>query len=160
MVEHVGLREVGLLRLRRFIFVGSERADINQPGNAIVGTGAGDDASAVGVADEDNGAANPADRSFHQSDILCRCVEAVLRCNTLITLRLKWSDQLAEARAIGPEPMTENDAWFGFCRLRFHILSFFDFNYMGCAPHRHMLTTPPAVHRAPRATESRIRLPV
>src|SRR5258708_5568461 len=112
MVEHVGLREVELLRLRRFIFVGSERADINQPGNAIVGTGSGDDASAIGVADEDNGAANPADRCFHQSDILCRCVEAVLRGDTLITLRLKGSDQLAEARAIGPEPVAENDAWF------------------------------------------------
>src|SRR6267142_948766 len=110
--EDVSLREIRLLRLRRFIFVGSERADINQPGNAIVGTGSGDDASAIGVADEDNGAANPADRCFHQSDILCRCVEAVLRGDTLITFRLKGSDQLAEARAIGPEPVAENDAWF------------------------------------------------
>src|SRR6267142_6326386 len=40
MVEHVGLREIRLLRLRRFIGIGSERANINQPGNAIVGTGA------------------------------------------------------------------------------------------------------------------------
>src|SRR6266853_1735905 len=122
MVEHVGLREVGLLRLRRFIFVGSERADINQPGNAIVGTGSGDDASAIGVADEDNGAANPADRCFHQSDILCRCVETVLRGDTLIPLRLKGSDQLAEARAIGPEPMAEHDAWLGLHR--FHLFSY------------------------------------
>ena len=103
--EDVGLRELGLLRLRRFIGVRSERADVNQPDNAIVGSGAGDDASAVGVADEDNRAADPADRCFRQGDVLCRCVEAVLRRNTLITLRLKGNDQLAEARTIGPEPV-------------------------------------------------------
>src|SRR5882762_239820 len=75
--EDVGRRELGLLRLRRFIGVRSERADVNQPDNAIVGSGAGDDGSAVGVADEDNGAADPAHRCFHQRDVLCRCVEAV-----------------------------------------------------------------------------------
>src|SRR5260370_3002586 len=112
VVEHVGLREVRLLRLRRFIGVRSERANINQPGNPIVGPGAGDDASAVGVADEDNGAADAADGCFHQSDVLCRCVEAVLPGNTLILLRLKGSDQLAEARAIGPKPVAEHDTWF------------------------------------------------
>src|SRR6266478_1322191 len=111
--EDVGPREVGLLRLRRFIGVWSERADVNQPDNTIVGSGSGDDASAVGVADEDNGAADPAQRCFHQGDVLCRCVEAVLRRNALIPLRLKGNDQLAEARTIGPEPMAEHDAWFG-----------------------------------------------
>src|SRR6202040_4234581 len=104
---------------RRFIGVRSERADINQSGNAVVGSGAGDDASAVGVADEDNGPADPAYRSFRHGDVLCRCFEAVLRCNTLIPPRLKGNDQLAEARAIGPEPMAEHDAWF--CLRRFHF---------------------------------------
>src|SRR5947209_16213111 len=110
--EDVGPRELGLLRLRRFIGVRSERTDVNQPDDAIVDSGAGDDASAVGMADEDNGAADPAYRCFHQGDVLCRCVEAVLRCNTLIPLRLKGNDQLAEARAIGPESVAEHDAWF------------------------------------------------
>src|SRR5262249_14364950 len=123
--EDVGLRELGLLRLRRFIGVRSERADVNQPGNAIVGSGAGYDAPAVGVADEDNGAADPAYRCFYQGDVLCRCVEAVLRRNTLITLRLKGNDQLIEARAIGPESVAEHDAWFSFLRRRFHsVFSF------------------------------------
>src|SRR5882762_7589572 len=108
--EDVCLREVSLLCLRCLIGVRSERADVNQPGNAIVGSGAGDDASAVGVADEDNGAADPAHRGFHQGDVLCRCVEAVLRCNTLIPLRLKGNDQFAEARAISPESVAEHDA--------------------------------------------------
>src|SRR5947209_18998919 len=52
--EDVGLREVGLLRLRRLISVRSERADVNQPDNAIVDSGAGDNSAAIGVADEDN----------------------------------------------------------------------------------------------------------
>src|SRR5712692_6323615 len=123
-IEDVGPRELGLLRLRRFIGVRSERADVNQPDNAIVGSGAGDDAAAVGVADEDNGAADPAHRCFHQGDVLRRCVEAVLRRNTFIPLSLKGNDQLAEARTIGPQSVAEHDAWFGFCRFRFHILSF------------------------------------
>src|SRR6267143_1591987 len=120
--EDVGPQEIGLLCLRRFIGVRSERADINQPGNAIVGSGAGNDASAVGVADEDNGAADPANRCFHQCDVLCRCIEAVLRCNTLIPLRLKGNDQLAEARTIGPESVAKHDAWFGLRGCHFLLL--------------------------------------
>ena len=58
------LREIGLLCLRRLVRVRSKRADVNQPGNAIVGSGAGDDGSAVGVADKDNRAADPTDRCF------------------------------------------------------------------------------------------------
>ena len=112
--ENVGLRELGLLRLRRFIGVRCERGDVNQPGNTIVGSGAGNDTSAVGVADEDNGAADPAYRCFRQGNVLCRCVEAVLRRNTFIPLRLKGNDQLTEARAIGPEPMAEYNTFFVF----------------------------------------------
>src|SRR6202030_4335276 len=52
--EDVRLREVRLLSLRCLIGVGSERADVNQAGNPIVDSGAGDDAAAVGVADEDD----------------------------------------------------------------------------------------------------------
>src|SRR6266478_7281476 len=110
--KNVGLRELGLLRLRRFIGVRCERGDVNQPGNTIVSSGAGNDTSAVGVADEDNGAAHPAYRCFRQGNVLCRCVEAVLRRNTLIPLRLKGNDQLTEARAIGPEPMAEYNTFF------------------------------------------------
>src|SRR5215470_18577061 len=43
--EDLGPRELGLLRLRRFIGVRSKRGDVNQPDNAIVGSGAGDNTS-------------------------------------------------------------------------------------------------------------------
>ena len=69
---------------------------------------------------KDNGAADPAHRCFHQGDVLGRCVEAILRCNTLIPFRLKGNDQFAEARAIGPESVTENDAWL--CLRHFALL--------------------------------------
>src|SRR4029077_13332584 len=62
--EDVGPWEIGLLRLRCLVGVGSKRADVNQADNAIVGSGASDDASAVGVADKDNRTADPADCCF------------------------------------------------------------------------------------------------
>src|SRR5262252_447212 len=105
--EHVGPREVGLLRLRRFIGVRCERGDVNQPDNTIVSSGAGDNTSAVRVADENNRTADPAYGFFRHGNVLRRCVEAVLRRNTFISLRLEGNDQLTEARAIGPEPMAE-----------------------------------------------------
>jgi hypothetical protein len=108
MWEKTSVVEVGLLRLRRLVRIGSERADVNQPNDSIVGSGAGDDRP-VGVANQDNGAVDPADRFFRHLDVLCRRVEAVLCRNTLIALRLQGNDQLAEARAIGPEPVAEHD---------------------------------------------------
>src|SRR5215472_7265520 len=110
--KNVGLREVGLLRLSRFIGVRRERGDVNQPDNTIVSSGAGDNTSAVRVADENNRTADPAYGFFRHGNVLCRCVEGVLRRNAFIPLRLKGNDQLAEARAIGPEPMAEHDTWF------------------------------------------------
>src|SRR6266404_2005731 len=129
--KNVGLRELGLLRLRRFIGVRCERGDVNQPGDTIVGSSAGNDTSAVGVTYEDNGVADSAYRCFRQGNVLRCCVEAVLRRNTFIPLRLKGNDQLTEARAIGPERMQNTilffvfgifisfDFWFGYMRPHF-----------------------------------------
>jgi hypothetical protein len=58
------LREIGLLRLRSLVRVRGERTDVNQGGNALVGSSPRDDTSAVRVADKDNRAAGPADRCF------------------------------------------------------------------------------------------------
>src|SRR5271154_1539043 len=79
------------------------------------------------MADEDNRARDPADCRFHQGDVLFRCVETVLRCNTLIPLRLKGNDQLAEARAIGPESVAENNAWLALGRCHFVLLGCFHY---------------------------------
>src|SRR5262249_41204225 len=86
--KHVGPREVGLLRLRCFIGVRCERGDVNQPDNTIVSSGAGDNTSAVRVADKDNGTADSAYGFFRRGNVLRRCVKSVLRRNTFIPLRL------------------------------------------------------------------------
>src|SRR5215831_2190120 len=117
--KNVRLREVGLLRLSRFIGVRRERGDVNQPDNTIVSSRAGDNTSAVRVADEDNRTADPAYGFFRHGNVVCRCVEAVLRCNTFIPLCLKGNDQLTEARPIGPEPMAEYNTFLCL----WHILS-------------------------------------
>jgi hypothetical protein len=70
--EDVGLWEVGELRLGRLIGVRSECSDVDQAGNALVGSGAGDDGSAVGVANENNGAVDAAYRCFRSSNVLVR----------------------------------------------------------------------------------------
>ena len=62
--EGVCSREIGLLRLRTLVGVWRKRTDVNQARNAIVGSCAGDDGSAVGVADKDNRIADSADRCF------------------------------------------------------------------------------------------------
>src|SRR5215510_1614147 len=67
--KNVRLREVGLLRLSRFIGVRCERGDINQPDDTIVSSGAGDNTSAVRVADEDNGTADSAYGCFRHSNV-------------------------------------------------------------------------------------------
>src|SRR5262245_56639104 len=90
--KNVSLREVGLLRLSRFIGVRCERGDVNQPDNTIVSSGAGDNTSAVRVADQNNRIANSAYSFFRHGNVLCRRVEAVLSRNTFIPLRLKGND--------------------------------------------------------------------
>jgi hypothetical protein len=61
----------GLLRLRGLVRVRSKGTDIDEADYAIVGSGAGDDGSAVRVADKNNRAADPADRRFRYGNILC-----------------------------------------------------------------------------------------
>jgi hypothetical protein len=52
--EDVGDRELVLLALRRLALVGGERGDVDQPGDAAVPPGGGDEGSAVRVADEND----------------------------------------------------------------------------------------------------------
>src|SRR5258708_6000135 len=46
------------LALHRFASIGSDRGDVNQPHNAIIGPGSGDDSPAIRVADKDGRAAH------------------------------------------------------------------------------------------------------
>ena len=78
--EDVCLWEVRLLCLRCLVGVRSERGDVDQPGNAVVGSGAGDDASAVRVADENGRTADPPAASF-----------LTVAMSSAVVLRLYWA---------------------------------------------------------------------
>jgi len=73
--EDVRLREVRLLCLRCLVGVRSERGDVDQPRNPVVGSGASDDASAVRVTDKNRRATDPSQRASYGGDVVRCCVE-------------------------------------------------------------------------------------
>ena len=97
MREDVRLRKLGRLRVGHLIGVRCKCCEVDQSGNAIVSSGAGDDASAIRVADENGWTADSRERAFHGGFVIRRCVEAVLGGNTLVPFGLKSGDHLAEA---------------------------------------------------------------
>jgi hypothetical protein len=95
--------------------VGGDRRDIDESGDAIVHARAGDCGAAVGMADEDHGAANTVERARHGREIFCVAVEPVLHGDHLIAICLQRGDHLGEARAVSPKSVAENDGR-PFCR--------------------------------------------
>jgi hypothetical protein len=85
--DNVCLREVGRLRLGRLIGVRCKCCDVYQPGNAIVGSGASDDASAIRVTDENGWTADSPERAFHGGYVVRGCVEAVLALAGVVITR-------------------------------------------------------------------------
>ena len=85
------------MRVGGLIGVRCKGGDVDQPGNAIVGSGAGDDASAIRVADQNGWTADAPERAFDGGYVVRGCVEAVLGSNTLMPFGLKRGDHLAEA---------------------------------------------------------------
>ena len=51
------------------VLVRSECGDVDEAGNALVGSGGCDDGPAVGVADEDGRAGDPPQRAFHGRNV-------------------------------------------------------------------------------------------
>ena len=48
-------------------------------------------------------------------------VQALLRGDHLVSLRLQRRDQLVPARAIGPDPVAEHDAWFALGSVHLYL---------------------------------------
>ena len=74
---------------------GASARDVDEPGDAIVGSRGGDDGSAVGVADEDGRAADPPERAHDRGDVALERVEAVLGGHHFVPLGLQRGDHLA-----------------------------------------------------------------
>src|SRR6516165_9856644 len=68
-----------------------------------------DDRAAVRVPNQDYGTADPLQSPSHVGDILGVRIEPVLRCDHLMSLGQKGRDEFAEARAVCPEAVDEDD---------------------------------------------------
>jgi hypothetical protein len=64
------------------------------------------------MSDENGGTADTAQCLFDNGDIVGSCVERVLRRDTFISGGLKRLNNFAEARAVRPDSVAEDDAWF------------------------------------------------
>src|SRR6202050_1591727 len=78
VVENVRDGELVLLALGGLRFVRGKRGQVDQAGDAVIGARSGDQGAAVGVADEQDGAADPAYRAGYRRDITFERVETVL----------------------------------------------------------------------------------
>src|SRR5215469_12037924 len=71
-----------------------------------------DDRAAVRVPNQDYGTADPLQSPSHIGHILGVRIESVLRCDHLMSLGQKSRDEFAEARAVCPEAVDQDDAGF------------------------------------------------
>jgi hypothetical protein len=97
VLEHVGNRELLLLALRGFVRVWGKRRDVDESGDAVIGSCGRNGASAVRVADENGWAADPPERPFYRGNIVLRRVEAVLGSHDFVSLGLERRNHLAKA---------------------------------------------------------------
>src|SRR5262245_25768755 len=101
-----------LKALCRFIRVGRKCSYIDECSHPRVRARRSDDRAAVRVPNQDYGTADPLQSPSHVGDILGVRIESVLRCDHLMSLGQKGRDEFAEARAVCPEAVDEDDAGF------------------------------------------------
>src|SRR5262245_55149505 len=104
--------ELFLKALCRFIRVGRKCSYIDECSHPRVRARGSDDRAAVRVPNQDYGTADPLQSPSHVGDILGVRIESVLRCDHLMSLGQKGRDEFAEARAVCPETVDEDDAGF------------------------------------------------
>src|SRR5215472_5977094 len=112
--------ELSLKALCRFIRVGRKCSYIGECSHPRVRARRSDDRAAVRVPNQDYGTADPLQSPSHVGDILGVRIESVLRCDHLMSLGQKGRDEFAEARAVCPEAVDEDDAGFA---LIWHIFA-------------------------------------
>src|SRR5258708_6139905 len=95
-----------------------DRSDVDKAGHAIIDARGRYCSASVGMAHEDDRAADAVEGALHRSNVLFERVEAILNCDYLMPIRLQCGDDLAKARAIGPNAVAEHDGWFALQRHR------------------------------------------
>src|SRR5262249_33251298 len=96
----------------RFISVGRKRSDIDECSHPGVGARRGDDRPAVRVPNQDYGTADPLESPSYGVDVPGVRIESMLRCDHLMSLGQKGRNEFAEARAVCPQAVYEDDAGF------------------------------------------------
>src|SRR5262245_52118902 len=104
--------ELFLKALCRFIRVGRKCSYIDEASHPGVRPRRSYDRAAVRVPNQDYGTADPLQSPSHVGDILGVRIESVLRCDHLMSLGQKGRDEFAEARAVCPQAVDEDDAGF------------------------------------------------
>ena len=74
------------------------------------------------MANEDRRATDPSQRAFYCRDVARECVQAILSGDHLVPFRLKRWNHFVKTRAVGSDPVTEDDARFGLRRFHFALL--------------------------------------
>src|SRR5215813_9483163 len=113
-----------LKALCRFIRVGRKGSYIDECSHPRVRARSSDDRAAVRVPNQDYGTADPLQSPSHVGDILGVRIEFVLRCDHLMSLGQKGRDEFAEARAVCPEAVDEDDTGFALICHKILLLSF------------------------------------
>src|SRR5690242_15144837 len=66
-----------------------DRSDVDKAGNAIIDARGRNGGAAVGVPDEENGAANTVECPLYHSHVLIKRFQTILNCNHLMPVRLQ-----------------------------------------------------------------------
>jgi hypothetical protein len=117
-------RKFILLALRRLVGIRRERSDIDQSGNALVGSRGRNDCSAVRMTNENGRTADPFERSVDCRDVAFESVETVLGRDYFVPLRLKRWISLLKHEPSAQSPWANTmlvfvfifisfDCWFG-----------------------------------------------
>src|SRR5215471_79635 len=119
MGEDICGRELLLKALCCFIRVRRKCSDIHKRGYPRVCARGSDHRAAIRMPNQDHGTADTLQAPSHVGDVLSVRIETVLSCNHLMSLGQKGRNQFAEARAVGPQAVDENDAGFALICQKF-----------------------------------------
>jgi len=90
------------LLLYGFADIRGDRSDVNKSGHAIIDARGRNGSASVGMAHEEDRAADTVERALHRSDVPFKRVEAILNGDHLMPIRLQCGDDLAKSTSRRP----------------------------------------------------------
>src|SRR5262249_16106303 len=93
----------------RLVFVGRERRDVDESRHTIIRPRSRDHTPAVGVTNENRGAAHSAECPDNSGDVGLEAIDTVLRGDRLVPLGLQGGVDLVETPPVRPDAVAEHD---------------------------------------------------